>query len=29
VRSTRHCLPNADMGDGEVFDTEKPLGLKF
>jgi hypothetical protein len=29
VRSTRHCLPNADVGDAEDFDPERPLGLKF
>jgi hypothetical protein len=29
VRSARHCLPDADMSDSEVFDPEKPLGLKF
>ena len=29
VQSSRHCLPNADAGEGEDFDPEKPVGLKF
>jgi hypothetical protein len=29
VRSTRHCLPNADVDEGKDFDPDRPLGLKF
>jgi hypothetical protein len=29
VQSTRHCLPNADTGETEEFDPERPVGLKL